>query len=78
MHTPLRDTFYIKRTALLLVAATDIPNLFDPIISQYRMTCDFFDLKDIGIIAVGGVKYAEDIKGNDALDQTYALGKSIV
>jgi len=42
------------------------------------MTCDFFDLKDIGIIAVGGVKDTGVIKGNDALDQTYALGKSIV
>jgi NAD(P)H-dependent FMN reductase len=77
LHAPLRTSFNIRALGLLLVAATDIPHLFDPILMQYKMTLDFFHLGDIGTITVGGVRDEGDIIGNPALDEAYRLGKSL-
>ena len=77
LHTPIRKTFRVKKMALLLVAATDIPHLFDPIIMQYNMSLSFFHLESLGIIAVGGVKDIGDIEDNEALAQAFKLGESI-
>ena len=77
LHTPMRNTFKISKLALLLVGATELPDLFDPIILQYRMAVRFFGLGDIGIVTVGGVRDAGDIAGNKALKDAYDLGSSI-
>ena len=41
-HNPIRDTFRIKKMALLLVGAATLPELFDSILSQYQLCLNFF------------------------------------
>ena len=77
LHTPLRNSFPIKRLALLLVGATEVPNLFDSIVVQYESILKFFNLEDAGRILVNGVKDEGDIMGNKALKEAYDLGASI-
>ncbi len=77
LHNPIRNRFKTKKLGLILAAASELPNVFDSIISQYEMTLDFFKLQDIGRICVGGVRGIGDIKGNSALRAAYELGKSI-
>jgi len=77
LHTPLRNTFPIKRLVLLLVGATEVPNLFDSIVVQYESILKFFNLEDAGRILVNGVKDEGDIMGNKALKEAYDLGASI-
>ena len=77
LHTPLRNTFRVKKLVLLLVGATEVPNLFDSIEVQYESVLKFFDLEDAGRVLVGGVKDPGDIIGNPKLEEAYLLGKSI-
>ena len=78
LHTPMRNTFHIKKLGLLLVGAAQLPNLFDPIIMQYQMVLDFFKLESIGMVLVRGVKDIGDIDDSPALKEAYELGKSLV
>ena len=77
LHTPMRNTFRIKKLGLLLVGAAELPNLFDPIIMQYQMVLDFFIIESIGTVLVRGVKDIGDIEGSPALKEAYELGTSI-
>jgi len=77
LHTPMRNSFAIRKMALLLVGAASLPNLFDPILLQYQMILDFFHLQDCGKVLVHGVKDKGDIIGHPALDEAYRLGTSI-
>ena len=78
LHTPLRNTFRIRKTALLLVAAATLPEVFDSIKTQYRLVCSFFNLEDAGSVCVRGVREKGDIAGNPALAEARALGSSLV
>ena len=77
LHTPMRNTFHIKKLGLLLVGAAQLPNLFDPILMQYQMVLDFFKLESIGTVLVRGVNDIGDINGNSALKEAYDMGVSI-
>lgn len=77
LHTPMRNKFHIKKLALLLVGAAELPNLFDAIKLQYQMVIDYFNLENAGMILVRGVKEKGDITGNIALREAYDLGMSI-
>lgn len=77
LHTPMRNSFAIRKLAMLLVGAASLPNLFDPILMQYQMILDFFHLQDCGKVLVSGVKDKGDIIGHPALDEAYRLGLSI-
>ena len=77
LHTPLRNTFRIKKLGLLLVAAATLPTVFDAIEIQYKLVLDFFKLEDAGRVLVRGVKDKGDIKRNKALEEAYKLGMSI-
>lgn len=77
LHTPMRNTFHIKKLGLLLVGAAHLPNLFDPILMQYQMVLDFFKLESIGTVLVRGVNDIGDIDGNSALKEAYDMGVSI-
>ena len=77
LHTPMRNSFAIRKLALLLVGAASLPNLFDPILLQYQMILDFFHLQDCGKVLVSGVKEKGDIIGHPALDEAHQLGLSI-
>lgn len=77
LHTPMRNSFHIKKLALLLVGAAELPALFDAILTQYRLILDFFHLEDAGGVLVRGVKEKGDIRHTDALRQAYALGAGL-
>jgi Multimeric flavodoxin WrbA len=77
LHTPLRNTFRVKKLGLLLVAASTLPTVFDAIDLQYQLVLDYFNLQDAGKIFVKGVKDKGDIKENLALIEAYELGKQI-
>ena len=77
LHTPMRNEFSIKKLALLLVGAAELPEMFDAIILQYQLILDFFHLEDAGMVLVRGVKDKGDMKGNAALKEAYDLGMSV-
>ena len=76
-HNPIRDTFRLKKMALLLVGAATLPELFDSILAQYRLCLNFFKLKDAGRVLVRGVKDKGDIRNADALDEAFHLGLNV-
>lgn len=75
-HNPVRDSFRIKKMALLLVGAASLPELFDSILAQYRLCLNFFKLEDMGRVLVRGVKDKGDIINGDALNEAFEFGKS--
>ena len=77
LHTPLRNTFKVKQTALLLVGAASLPELFDSIKTQYRLLRKFFQLRDLGTVLVRGVKEKGNIEGRPELQEARELGRSI-
>lgn len=76
-HNPIRDSFPIKKMALLLVGAATLPELFDAILTEYNLCLNFFNIEDAGKVLVRGVKDKGDIKGTSFLDDAYQLGTSI-
>jgi multimeric flavodoxin WrbA len=76
-HNPIRDTFPIKKSALLLVGAATLPDLFDSILAQYQLCQNFFKLEDAGRVLVRGVKDKGDIKNTNALNEAFELGQQI-
>ena len=76
-HNPIRDTFRIKKMALLLVGAATLPELFDSIFVQYKLCLNFFKLEDAGRVLVRGVKDKGDIKNTNALDEAFELGQQM-
>ena len=76
-HNPIRDTFHIKKMALLLVGAATLPELFDSIVTQYQLCLNFFKLEDAGHVLVRGVKDKGDINNSKALTEAFLLGKSL-
>jgi multimeric flavodoxin WrbA len=73
-HNPIRDTFKIQKTAILLVGAATLPELFDSILAQYQLCLNFFKLEDAGCILVRGVKEKGEIKNTNALNEAFELG----
>ena len=76
-HNPIRDTFRLKKMALLLVGAAMLPELFDSILAQYRLCLNFFKLEDAGRVLVRGVKDKGDIRNTDALQEAFHLGSNV-
>ena len=74
-HNPIRDTFHIKKMALLLVGAATLSELFDSILTQYQLCLNFFKLEDAGRVLVRGVKDKGNIKNTDALKEAFELGQ---
>ena len=74
-HNPIRDTFHIKKMALLLVGAATLSELFDSILTQYKLCQNFFKLEVAGRVLVRGVKDKGDIKNTDALKEAFELGQ---
>ena len=76
-HNPIRDTFPIKKTAILLVGAATLPELFDSILTQYQLCLNFFKLEDAGRVLVRCVKDKGDIRNTDALNEAVELGQQL-
>jgi hypothetical protein len=53
-----------------------LPELFDAIITQYRLVLNFFKLEDAGMVLVRGAREKGDIKKED-LNNAFNLGKSL-
>lgn len=77
LHTPMRNTFRVKKLALLLIAGAELPEVFDSIILQYKLILDYFNLESIGEIFVKGVRTKGAIVNSEKLSEAYKLGKSI-
>ena len=77
LHTPLRNSFKVKRLALLLVAGAELPPVFDSILHRYQQILSFFHLEDAGMILVRGVRAKGAIAGNKALNDARNLGAHI-
>ena len=77
-HNPIRDSFHIKKMALLLVGAASLSELFNAVLTEYNLCLNFFNLEDAGKVLVRGVKDKGDIKSTDALNEAYKFGRSIV
>lgn len=76
-HNPIRDTFNIKKAALLLVGASSKPAIFDAALAEYKLCIDYFGIEDAGHVLVGGVKAKGDIRNSDALKKAYTMGESL-
>lgn len=76
-HTPMRNSFPVRKMALILAGAAELPGLFDPILLQYKMTLDFFGVEDGGHVLVRGVKEKGDVRNTDKLDEARELGAII-
>lgn len=77
LHTPMRNSFPIKKLALILVGAASLPEMFDAIKVQYRLALNFFGLEDAGTVLVRGAKKKGDVKNTDGLKEAYELGNSM-
>ena len=76
-HNPIRDTFHIKKMALLLVGAASLPELFDSILTEYQLCLNFFKLEDAGKVLARGCKDKGDIIHSGYLDEALKLGTTI-
>ena len=74
-HNPIRDTFPIKKMALLLVGAATLSELFDSILTEYTLCLNFFKLEDAGHVLVRGAGDKGDIKNTNALNEAFELGR---
>ncbi len=77
LHTPMRNSFPIRKLGLILAGAAELPDLFDPVILQYRMILRFFGLEDIGTVLVRGVKDKGDVLATDGLRQAREMGEKL-
>ena len=77
LHTPMRNSFGIRRLGLILVGAAELPDLFDPVILQYRMILRFFGLEDIGMVLVRGAREKGDVLHGDGVSQAFELGRGL-
>ncbi len=76
-HNPIRDTFHIKKMALLLVGAATLPELFDSILAEYRLCLNFFKIEDMGRVLAYGAKEKGDVAKGEVLKEAYELGKRL-
>ena len=76
-HNPIRDTFHIKKATLILVGAASLPELFDSILTQYRLCLNFFHIEDAGHVLVRGAKEKGGVQGTKALEEAEALGRAV-
>ncbi len=76
-HNPIRNTFPVKKMAILLVGAATLPELFDSILSQFQLCLNFFKLEDAGRVLVRGVRDKGDIQHTDALQKAFNLGLTV-
>ena len=76
LHTPMRNSFHIRRLGLILVGAAELPELFDSILTQYQLILNFFHLEDSGRVLVRGAREPGTVAEDD-LAKAYRLGQSM-
>ena len=75
LHTPMRNDFRIRKLGLILVGAADLPDLFDPIILQFRMILRFFRLEDAGTVLVRSAKEKGDVLATEGISLAREMGQ---
>ena len=77
LHTPMRNTFKIRKLALLLAGAAELPEMFDSILMQYTLVLNYFNLEDAGKVLARGFREPGTIKNSKFLDEAYNFGLRI-
>ncbi len=77
LHNPIRNTFQVKKLALLAVGGNENPKIFRPLVDMYQITREYFHLEDGGVLTVPGVRDREDLTGHPALEKARALGEAL-
>ena len=77
LHSPVRNGFPIRKLGLILVGAAELPDLFDPVILQYKMLLRFFHLENIGMVLVPGAKDKGDVLATGGIMQAREMGERI-
>ena len=77
LHAPARNLLPIKKTALLLVGASNDKNVFDATKLQYQCIVDFFKLENLGEVCIGGVTEIGDIDNNPLLVEAQKIAAKI-
>jgi hypothetical protein len=77
LHSPIRNSFKVKKLCLLAVSADTKLSVFDSVKIMYSLVLKYFSLEDGGIITVSGVKEKCDIIGNPALLEAQSLGEQV-
>jgi multimeric flavodoxin WrbA len=77
LHNPIRDSFRVKKLALVAVAGNTDPAIFHPLVEMYHTTRNYFRLEDGGVLTVPGVRTREQLMGHPALEDAFCLGKGL-
>ena len=77
LHTPMRNGFSIKKLGLILVGAAELPELFDSILTQYRLILHFFHIEDGGTVLVRGAR-EKGVVGEEALEEARRMGENFL
>ena len=77
LHTPMRDSFHIRQSALLLVGGSSRPEVFEAIVHQYQLCIKHFDIADQGVVLAGGCRQFGDVAQSKAMDEACQLGSKI-
>ena len=77
LHTPMRNDFGIRKLGMILVGAADLPDLFNPILLQYRMILRFFHLDDAGTVLVRGAKDKGDVLSTEGIRMAREMGRNL-
>jgi multimeric flavodoxin WrbA len=77
LHNPIRDSFWVKKLALVSVAGNTDPAIFHPLVEMYHTTRNYFRLEDGGVLTVPGVRNRDHLIGHPALAEAYDLGKRL-
>lgn len=73
----MRNRFPIQRLGLILVGAAELPELFDAILTQYRLILNFFHLEDAGTVLIRGAREKGRVT-EENLTEAFRFGQSIV
>ena len=76
LHTPMRNSFPIKKLGLILVGAAELQELFDSILTQYRLILNFFHLEDGGTVLVRGAREKGSVS-EEALEKARRMGEEL-
>lgn len=77
LYTPYRNTFKVRKAALISVCAGTSEHLFDALKMEYSFWLDCFGLEDGGIATARGIREIGEIEGNPGLEAAEELGRTI-
>lgn len=76
LHNPVRDSFKVKKLALLATAGSSKPFVFDALVAQYQVVREYFSLADGGVVKANACR-GEGVVADEYLHQAFEIGKNI-